>query len=241
MRRRGLIGVVVGAAAGWPLAARAQQPAMPIIGFLALSSPAPESRTVAALLEGLAQAGYVAGQNVAIEFRWVNFQTSLLPQLAAELVARQVAVIVTEGSPYAALAAMAATSIIPVVFVITEDPIKYGLVAGLNRPSANVTGMTSLATDLVAKRLSLLLELVPRVTKVGYLSAPSDSPVFEALKSEMLAAGSALGRRSLCRKSAISTSTRPSRPLSSKELARSWSVTSLCSDATHATSTEYWS
>ena len=131
---------------------------------------------------------------MAIEFRWANFQPSLLPRLAAELVARQVAVIVTQGSPYAALAAKAATSIIPVVFVIIEDPIKYGLVAALNRPGANVTGMTSLSADLVAKRLGLLLELVPQVTKVGYLSGPSESPVFEAQKSEMLAAGSALGR-----------------------------------------------
>jgi putative ABC transport system substrate-binding protein len=193
MKRREFI-TLLGGAAAWPPAARAQQPATPVIGFLGLGPPTPKYRPVAAMLEGLAQAGYIAGQNVAIEFRWANFQPSLLPRLAAELVARQVAVIVTQGSPYAALAAKAATSTIPVVFVITEDPIKYGLVAALNRPGANVTGMTSLSTDLVAKRLGLLLELVPQVTKVGYLSGPSESPVFEARRSEMLAAGSALGR-----------------------------------------------
>jgi putative ABC transport system substrate-binding protein len=194
MRRREFIGLLGGAAA-WPIAASAQQSAMRVIGFLGLGSPGPKSPRVTALLEGVAEAGYVAGQNVAIEFRWANFQASLLPRLVAELVGRQVAVIVTEGSPYAALAAKAATSTIPIVFEITGDPVKYGLVAGLNRPGANVTGMTSLAAELVTKRLNLLLELVPQVTKVGYLSGPSASPVFESQRDEMLAAGRALGRQ----------------------------------------------
>jgi putative ABC transport system substrate-binding protein len=194
LRRREVIKLLGGAAAAWPLMVRAQQPVTPVIGFLGLSPPGPKSPLVAALLEGVADAGYVAGQNVAIEFRWANFQPPLLPGLAAELVGRQVAVIVTQGSPYAALAAKAATSTIPIVFEISEDPVKYGLVASLNRPGGNVTGMTSLATDLAAKRLDLLLKLVPQVTKVGYLSGASESPVFEAARSSMLAAGRALGR-----------------------------------------------
>jgi putative ABC transport system substrate-binding protein len=193
MRRRDFI-TLLGGAATWPLAARAQQPVTPVIGFLGLGPPRPQSPLVAALLERVAGAGYVAGRNVAIEFRWANFHPPLLPRLAAELVGRQVAVIVTQGSPYAALAAKAATSTIPIVFGITEDPVKYSLVASLNRPGGNVTGRTSLGTDLAAKRLDLLLKLVPQVTKVGYLSGPSESPVFKVARSEMLAAGSALGR-----------------------------------------------
>jgi putative tryptophan/tyrosine transport system substrate-binding protein len=194
LRRREVIKLLGGAAAAWPLMVRAQQPVTPVIGFLGLSPPRPKSPLVAALLEGVADAGYVAGQNVAIEFRWANFQAPLLPGLAAELVGRQVAVIVTQGSPYAALAAKAATSTIPIVFEISEDPVKYGLVASLNRPGGNVTGITSLAADLAAKRLDLLLKLVPQVTKIGYLSGPSESPVFEASRSDMFAAGRALGR-----------------------------------------------
>jgi putative ABC transport system substrate-binding protein len=194
MIRRDFITLLGGAAAAWPLAARAQRPAMPVIGFLGLGSPGQNSPSVAALREGLAEAGYVAGQNVAIEFRWANFQNSLLSRLAADLVGRQVAVIITQGSPNAALAAMAATSTIPIVFVTGEDPVKYGLVASFNRPGSNVTGVTSLAAELAGKRLNLLLELVPQATKVGYLSGPSGSPVFEGLRTDMLAAGHALGR-----------------------------------------------
>jgi putative ABC transport system substrate-binding protein len=191
MRRREFI-TLLGGAAAWPLAARSQQPVTPVIGVLALGEARPNPPPIAALLEGLAEVGFVAGQNVAIEFRSADFQPRLLPRLAAELVDRQVAVIVTRGSPYAALAAKAATSTIPIVFVNVDDPVKYGLVASLNRPGGNVTGMASFG--LAAKRLDLLLKLVPQVTKVGYLSGPSESPVFEVARSEMLAAGSALGR-----------------------------------------------
>jgi putative ABC transport system substrate-binding protein len=193
LKRREFV-TLLGGAASWSVAARGQQPTMPVIGFLGLGPPRPKSPLVATLLEGVAKAGYVAGQNVAIEFRWANFQNALLPRLATELVGRQVAVIVTQGSPSAALAAKAATSTIPIVFAVTEDPVKLGLVASLARPGGNVTGMTSLATELVGKRLELLLELVPQVTKVGFLSGPSGSPVFEDLRSDILAAGRALGR-----------------------------------------------
>jgi putative ABC transport system substrate-binding protein len=123
-----------------------------------------------------------------------KFQPPLLPRLAAELVARQVAVIVTQGSPYAALATKAATSTIPIVFAHGDDPVKFGLVASLSRPGGNVTGMTFLDYELATKRLDLLLKLVPQVTKVGYLSGPSESPIFEVMRSEVLAAGNALGR-----------------------------------------------
>jgi putative ABC transport system substrate-binding protein len=192
MKRRELISLLGGAAV-WPLGARAAA-GEPVIGFLGLGSPGQNLQAVTALRDGVAEAGYEVGRNVTIEFRWANFQNSLLPRLAADLIGRQVAVIVTQGSPYAALAAKAATSTIPIVFVIAEDPVKYGLVASFNRPGGNVTGVTTLAGELAGKRLNLLLELVPQVTKVGYLSGPSESPVFENLRNDILAAGRALGR-----------------------------------------------
>ena len=193
--RRELITLVGGAAAAWPPAARAQQqqPGMSVIGFLGLGSstsnaPPPQFH------QRLAEAGYVPGRNLAIEFRWANFHNSLLPRLAADLVRRQVAVIITTGSPYAARAAKDATSTIPIVFVVAEDPVKYGLVASFNRPGGNVTGVSFLATELAGKRLNLLLELVPQATKIGYLSGPRESPVFEEQRSNALALGRALGR-----------------------------------------------
>ena len=195
MRRREFITLVGGAAAGWPLVARARQPRMPVIGFLSLGSHDPNSGFGAAFRAGLAEAGYVPGQNVAIEFRWANSQPWLLPQLAAELVGRQVDVIVATGAPYAALAAKAATSTIPIVFAIADDPVQYGLVASLNRPGGTVTGMTLLGGGLAAKRLNLLLELVPQAATIGFLSGPAISPIFQERKSEMLAAGRALERK----------------------------------------------
>jgi putative ABC transport system substrate-binding protein len=192
--RREFITLLGGAAAAWPMAARAQQSAMPVIGFLGLGSPDPNSAFGAAFRQGLAEAGYVPRQNVAIEFRWANNQPLLLPRLAADLVARKVAVIVTAGSPYAALAAKAATSTIPIVFSVAEDPVQYGLVTSLSQPGGNVTGMTSLTSELAGKQLNLMLELIPQATMVAYLSGPSSSPIFENRKAEMLAAGRALGR-----------------------------------------------
>jgi putative tryptophan/tyrosine transport system substrate-binding protein len=194
MRRREFIALFGGAAAGWPLMARAGQPRTPVIGFLSLGSRDPNSGFGAAFRAGLAEAGYVVGQNVAIEFRWANSQPWLLPQLAAELVDRQVDVIVATGAPYAALAAKSATSTIPIVFAIADDPVQYGLVASLNRPGGTVTGMTLLGGGLAAKRLNLLLDLVPQAATIGFLSGPAMSPIFEERKSEMLAAGRALER-----------------------------------------------
>ena len=200
MRRREFITLFGGAlfsgvAAGWPLLVRAQQPRTPVIGFLGLGAPSPNSGFGVAFREGLAEAGYVVGQNVAIEFRWADHRASLLPQLAADLVDRKVAVIVTTGSPYAAVAAKAATPTIPIVFVLGDDPVQYGLVASLNRPGGTVTGMTFRSGELAAKRLNLLLELVPQATTIAYLSGPSNSAIFEDRKREILAAGRALGRR----------------------------------------------
>jgi putative ABC transport system substrate-binding protein len=190
MKRRDFIKVLGGAAA-WPLAAGAQQPKTPVIGYLGMGTQAifpPNFR------QGLADAGYVLGENVAIELRWANFQNSALPRLAADLVERRVSAIVTQGSPYAAAAAKAATSTIPTIFQVTQDPVKYGLVASFNQPGGNLTGVNFLSSEVVGKRLNLLLEVVPQAKTIGYLSGPSESPVFEEFKDDMLAAGRALGR-----------------------------------------------
>jgi putative ABC transport system substrate-binding protein len=180
-----------------------------VIGFLGLGSPTQASVSVRALREGLHNAGYIdaqtarqldargkryVGVNAAIEFRWANFQNSLLPRLAADLVGRHVDVIVAHGSSSAALAAKAATSTIPIVFAVAEDPVKYGLVASLERPGGNVTGVAFFGADLAGKRIKLLLELAPQATKIGYLCDPSESSVFEDSRSEMLAAGPSLER-----------------------------------------------
>ena len=194
--RRELIVMLGSAAAAWPLMSRAQQPAIPVIGYLSLTSnaPSPNGLYAGGFLQGLLQIGYVPGRNLAIEFRGANLQNSILPQLAADLVARRVAVIVTSGSPYAAVAAKAATSRIPIVFMLNEDPMEYGLVASFNRPGGNVTGVTFLSAELAGKRLNLLLELIPQATTVGYLCPGSGSAYVEARKSDMIAAGRALGR-----------------------------------------------
>ena len=195
MKRRAFITLLGGAAAAWPLAARAQQPAMPVIGFLGLGSPRPMGRLVAAFRQGLAKAGYVEGQNVAIEFRWTSSQ-SALPALAAELVHRQVAVIFTGGFGGPAFAAKAATSTIPIVFAYGGDPVKGGLVASLSHPGGNVTGVTAINAELVSKWLSLAGDLVPQATTVGFLSGDSSYlAYYEDQKSQILAAARALGRQ----------------------------------------------
>ena len=196
MRRRQFI-TFFGGAAAWPLAARAQQPAMPVIGFLGLGSSRPMGRLVAAFRQGLAKAGYVEGQNVAIEFRWADFsQSARLPALAAELVHRQVAVIFTGGFGGPAFAAKAATSTIPIVFAYGGDPVKGGLVASLSHPGGNVTGVTAINAELVSKWLSLAGDLVPQATTVGFLSGDSSYLAFyEDQKSQILAAARALGRQ----------------------------------------------
>jgi putative tryptophan/tyrosine transport system substrate-binding protein len=173
MQRRQFI-AGLGSAAAWPLAARAQQPTMPVIGFLHNSTLTGFRRhQVDAFRRGLAEMGYVEGRNVAIEYRWAEDQDDKLPALAAELVRRQVAVIATGSTIFAAQAAKAATPTVPIVFLIGNDPVQYGLVASLARPGGNITGFTALTIEAVGKRVELLHELVPLATTVAFLFDPN--------------------------------------------------------------------
>jgi ABC-type uncharacterized transport system substrate-binding protein len=190
MRRRELI-ILVGGAVSWPIAARAQQSAMPVVGFLNGSSPAGYARMVAAFREGLKETGYIEGQNVAIEYRWAEGDFDRLPALAADLVRRQVSVIAATSTP-ANLVAKNATSTIPIVFTTATDPVQIGLVTSLNQPGGNVTGVTQTNVEMAPKRLQLLHELVPTASVIALLVNPANPTVGEMTK-ELQAAARTLG------------------------------------------------
>jgi putative tryptophan/tyrosine transport system substrate-binding protein len=190
MQRREFIMLLGGTAAGWPLAARAQQPIVPVVGLLGAGSPQSDAFRVAAVRQGLIEAGYVEGRNVAFEYRWAENHNERLPALAAELVRREVAVIVAIGGITSAVAAKSATATIPIIFVVGADPIKSGLVASLNRPGGNMTGVTILIGTLVAKQFEILNETVPKAALIGFLVNPTSADAETNTKNALVAAES---------------------------------------------------
>ena len=192
MKRREFI-TLLGSAAAWPLAARAQQAAMPVIGLLSTVSPDANAIRLRAFREGLRTAGFVEGQNVKVDYRWAEAHTGRLPELAGELVRDRVAVLVSAGGTASALAAKAATGEIPIVFGVGVDPVELGLVASLNRPGGNITGVTSLNIEVAPKRLELLHELLPSVTSMGLLVNPAVPAIAEPVARLSQAAAQGLG------------------------------------------------
>ena len=194
LKRRDFITLLGGAAVAWPLAARAQQPAMPVIGYLSARSPKTDVPMLAAFRRGLSEGGYVEGNNVAIEFRWGGGQYDPLPELAADLVRRRVSVIVTSGGPGPALAVKAATKTIPILFVTAGDPVQEGLVATLSRPGGNITGVGTFFFSLGTKQLGLMRELMPNANPFALLIDPHMASS-ESQANDTEAAGRAVGQR----------------------------------------------
>jgi ABC-type uncharacterized transport system substrate-binding protein len=192
VKRREFI-TLLGAAAAWPFAARAQLPAMPVVGFLSSASPASYTIRLRAFRQGLKEAGYVEGQNVAIEYRWAEGQNNRLPAFAAELVHRQVDVIVAGGGTPCAVAAKAATGTIPIIVEVAVDPVAVGFVASLDRPGGNITGVTNLNVEIGPKRLELMHEMLPSVTVIGVLVNPANPALFEPFVQSLEVAANRLG------------------------------------------------
>jgi putative tryptophan/tyrosine transport system substrate-binding protein len=193
MGRREFVALLGGAVVAWPLSAHAQQPAMPVVGFLHGASPGPFVPHVGAFRRGLADAGYVEGQNLAVEYRWAEGRYDRFPELAADLVRRRVSAIAAPGHAGAALAAKTETTTIPIVFLVPDDPVKLGLVASLSRPGSNATGINFFNVELVAKRLGLLRELVPGATRIAVLVNPTNATNAETTVREVEAAARDFG------------------------------------------------
>jgi putative tryptophan/tyrosine transport system substrate-binding protein len=193
LRRRELIALLGGAAAAWPLMARAQQHAVPVIGFINAGVADAATRNAAAFRKGLSETGHVEGQNVTVEYYWLEGRYDRIPALATSLASRRVAVIATPGTPSAAVAAKAATATIPIVFGVGEDPVKLGLVASLARPGGNATGINFFVQEVTSKRLALLHELVPKAARIGLLVNPASASVTETTLRDAQDGARALG------------------------------------------------
>ena len=195
MKRREFITLLGGAAAAWPLSARAEQAGMPVIGFLNSQSPDGYTERLRGFRQGLKEAGFIEGENVAIEYRWAENQLGRLPTLATDLVRRRVAVVVALGSPNLAMVAKAATTTIPIVFIVGEDPVRFGLGASLARPGGNITGINLFNNEINAKRLTLLRELIPAAVGAAVLVNPTNASIAETTARDVETAAHALGLR----------------------------------------------
>jgi len=193
MKRRAFITLLGGAATAWPLAARAQQPAMPVVGLLDIRSPDGMTDRLRGFRQGLGETGYVEGDNVTISYRWAENKIDRVPELMADLVRRQPAVILAGGNPAAVFAAKAATATVPILFIVPEDPVRLGLVASLARPGGNLTGINFFNSELVAKQLELLHELVPRAARVALFVNPANVSNTEAVERDAPPAARAIG------------------------------------------------